>query len=82
MEASGSLVVAALSPGSIPNPPDGAGWSWHVCVVVIRTPVIHNSNSAEFRASVILNHSCCGVRIELALGSLPNPRQFGTPIVW
>ena len=34
-----------------------------------RFPFRPNSNSAEFRASVILNYSCCGVRIELAVGS-------------
>ena len=49
-------------------------------MVVIRTPVRPNSNSAEVGSSVVLNYSCCGVRIELAVGSLPYPRQSGVPI--
>ena len=82
MEAAGALGAAAPILESIPNPPGGAGWSWGQCGCQKRSPVRPNSNSAEFRASVVLNYSCCGVRIELAVGSLPYPRQSGTPTVW
>ena len=40
-------------------------------VVVSRTPVRPNSDSAELLALVVLDYSCCGVRIELAVGSFP-----------
>ena len=46
-------------------------------VVVLRSPVRPNSNSAEFCALQLL----CGVRIELAVGSLPYPGESGFPIV-
>ena len=44
-------------------------------MVVKRTPVRPNSNSAEFlRMGGIKLQLLCGVRIELAVGSLPYPR--------
>ena len=46
---------------------------------IIRTPVRPNVNSVEFHASVVLDYSSCGVRIELAVGSLPYPRQSEVP---
>ena len=58
MKAAGTLVAASLSPGSILHHPGvrvGHGGS---SVVVKRALVRPNSNSAEFRASVVLNHSC------------------------
>ena len=64
------------------KPPWGCGLVLGAVWLSKRSPVRPNSNSAEFRASVVLNYSCCGVRIELAVGSLPYPRQSGTPTVW
>ena len=58
MEAAGALGAAAPILESIPNPPGGAGWSWVGCGCHKAPPVILNSNSAEFRTSVVLNHSC------------------------
>ena len=53
-----ALRVAAPNLGSIPNPSGGAGWSWRQCGCH-RDPLVRpNSYSAEFRASVVLNHSC------------------------
>ena len=82
LEAAGALRAAAPSLGSIPNPSGGAGWSWGQCGCHRDPPVRPNSRSAEFCTSVVLDHSCCVVRIELAIGSLPNPRQSGAPTVW
>ena len=56
LEAAGTLVVAAPSPGSILHHP-GVRVGHGGGVVVIRTPVRPNSNSAEFRAWVVLNYS-------------------------
>ena len=58
LEAAGALRAAAPSLGSIPNPPGGdvrvsPGGGCHR-----DPPVRPNSNSAEFRTSVVLNHSC------------------------
>ena len=50
--------VAAPSLGSIPKPPGGANWSLGQCGCH-RDPLVRpKSNSAEFRASMVLNHSC------------------------
>ena len=58
MEAAGALRAAAPILGSIPNPSGGAGWSWGRCGCH-RDPLVRpNSYSAEFRALVVLNHSC------------------------
>ena len=58
LEAAWFFRVVAPNLGSIPNPPGGAGWSWGWCGCH-RDPLVRpNSNSAEFRASVVLNHSC------------------------
>ena len=60
----------------LPRDPCGIQFktSW-VCGLVLLgggvvMPVIPNFNSVKFRASVVLNYSCCGVRIELAVESL------------
>ena len=53
-----ALIAAAPSLASIPNRPWGAGWSWGRCGCHRDPPVRLNSNSAEFRTSVVLNHSC------------------------
>ena len=58
MEAAGALGAAAPILESISNPPGGAGWSWVGCGCHGDPPVRPNSNSAEFRSSVVLNHSC------------------------
>ena len=58
LEAAGALRAAAPNLVSIPNPSWGAGWSWEPCGCH-RDPLVRpNSYSAEFRASVVLNHSC------------------------
>ena len=67
LEAAGKLVVAALSPGSILHHPSATVGCWMVIgvvwvgrgggVVVIRTPVRPNFNSAEFCTWVVLNYS-------------------------
>ena len=44
-------------------------------VVVTRTLVRPNLDSAEFCASVVSNYSCCNVRIELTVGSLLYPAR-------
>ena len=54
----GALRAAAPSLGSIPNPSEGAGWFWGRCGCHRDPPVRPNSRSAEFRALVVLNHSC------------------------
>ena len=61
LEATYAPVVAALK---------GSGAGRGGGVVVRRTPVRPNSNSDEFRASVVLNYNCCGARIALVVGSL------------
>ena len=56
-----ALRAAAPSLGSIPNPLGSEGWSWGQCGCHRDPPVRPNSRSAEFRASVVLKHSCCVV---------------------
>ena len=51
-------------------------------VLSLSFPGKSNSNSAEFCSSVVLIYSCCGVGIELAMGSLPYPRQSGATTAW
>ena len=64
LEAAGILVVAAPSPGSIPNPlgvwvaPEGG-------VVVIRNPVRLNSDFVKFRTSVVFELQRAGVVLGL-----------------
>ena len=54
----GALRVTVSSQGLIPNPPGGVNWSWGQCGFH-RDPLVRpNSSSAEFYASVVLNHSC------------------------
>ena len=61
MEAAGTFVVAAPSPGSILHHPSAPGGCRLVMGAVWlsekRTPVRPNSNSAEFRTWVVLNYS-------------------------
>ena len=82
MEAAGTLVAAAPSPGSILHHPGGAGWSWGRC------GCHKDPCQTEFqfcrvpRMGGIKLQLLCGVRIELAVGSLPYPDQSGFPIVW
>ena len=81
LEAAGTLVAAAPSPGSILHHPGGAGWSWGRCgchkdpcqtkLQFCRVP----------RMGGIKLQLLCGVRIELAVGSLPYPGKSGFPIV-
>ena len=52
------LFIIAPILESISNPPGGADWSWGQCGCHRDPPVRPNSKSAEFRASVVLNHSC------------------------
>ena len=62
MEAAGALGVAAPILESIPNPPGGVGWSWVGCGCH-KVPI---SDQIPILLSFL-----CGVRIELAVGSLP-----------
>ena len=80
LKADGAIVVDASSPGSIPNPYWSAGWSWVKCNCYRDPPVRLKSNSADFCSAK--SQLLCGVRIELAIGSLPNLRQSGAPTVW
>ena len=57
LEAAGTHVVAAPSPGSILHHSGGAGWSGGQCGCQKGPSVTPNSNSAEFRAWVVLNYS-------------------------
>ena len=57
MEAAGALGAAAPILESIQNPPGGTGWSWVRCGCHKVPNFRPNSNSAEFRAWVVLNHS-------------------------
>ena len=60
MEAAGTLVVAAPSPGSILHHQSvlgNLGWLWGRFGCQKMTNVRPNSNSAEFHAKVILNYS-------------------------
>ena len=58
LEPAGVLRATAPSLGSIPNLSRGAVWSLGQCSCHRDPPVRQNSNSAEFHASVVLNHSC------------------------
>ena len=60
MEAAGTLVVAAPSPGSILHHP-GVQVGHGGGLVVIRTPVRLNSNSAELHTWVVSNYSSYAV---------------------
>ena len=57
-EAAGALRAAAPSLGSIPISPGGVIWSWGQYSCHRDSLVRPNSSSAEFCASVVLNHSC------------------------
>ena len=77
MEAGDTLLMAVHSPGSNPNPL--RMWiSLGGNVIVIRP----NFDPAKFQDSVVSNYSCCGFRIEVAVGSLPYPRHSGVPNAW
>ena len=54
----GPLERPHLTYDQFQTPLGGVGWSWGQCGCH-RDPLVRpNSNSAEFRASVVLNHSC------------------------
>ena len=57
MEAAGALVAAAPILESILHHPGVAGWSWDRCGCHKDPNFRPNSNSAEFRAWVVLNYS-------------------------
>ena len=68
MEAACALAAAAPILESIPNPLGGAGWPWVGCGCH-RVPIYRpNSNSSMGGIKLQLS---CGVRIELAVGSVP-----------
>ena len=79
-EAAGTLVVAAPSPGSILHHPGGAGWSWRQCGCQ-KDPCETKFQFCQVpRRGGIKLQLLFGVRIELAIESLPYPR-FRTRIV-
>ena len=70
LEVSGTLVVAAPSSGSIPHHPGVCGLvlgGWHKDLCETKF------DSVEFGVSTVLNYSCCSVKIEMAIASLPYP---------
>ena len=78
----GTLVVVLHIPGSI-SKPLGLWVGPGLGVVVIRTPFQTKFQFCQVqRMGGIKLQLLCGVRIELAVGSLPYPRQSGTPTVW
>ena len=81
-KAAGALRAAAPDLGSILNPPGmriGPGGS----VVVIGTLLSDQiPNLLSSRIGGVKSQLLCGVRIELAVGFLPNPRQSGAQTVW
>ena len=81
MEAAGTLVAAAPSPGSILHHPGGAGWSWGRCGCHKDPCQTELQFCRVPRMGGIKLQLLCGVRIELAVGSLPYPGESGFPIV-
>ena len=74
-------MVAAPSPGSILHHPGGAGWSWERCGCH-KDPCQTKFQFCRVpRMGGIKLQLLCGVRIELAVGSLPYPGESGFPIV-
>ena len=69
LKAAGALVAAAPSLVSSPNPPEGAGLSWRWCGC---QKALYQTKFQLYQ--VVLNYNCCGVMIELDVGSLPYPR--------
>ena len=76
LEAAGTLVVAAPSPGSILHHPGGAGWSWgrygcqkDPCQIKFQFCQVPRMGGIKLQL-------LCGVRIELAVGSLPYPGNY------
>jgi len=81
LEAAGTLVAAAPSPGSILHHPGGAGWSWGRCGCH-KDPCQTKLKFCQVpRMDGIKSQLLWGVRIELAVGSLPYPGESGFPIV-
>ena len=79
MEAAGTLVAAASSPGSILKHPGGAGWSWGWCGCQ-KDPCQTKFQFCRVpRMGGIKLQLLCGVRIELAVGSLPYPSMVYFP---
>ena len=76
-------IVSALSPWSMLKPLKAEAWPWGRCRCQFeatwgqtKTPILPSSAQ-----SVVLNYSCyCGVRIELAVGSLPYSQAI--PPTW
>ena len=69
MEAAGALVAAEPIQGSISNPPGVAGWSWGQCGCHRDPPVRPVLHIVGVKSQLL-----CGVRLELAIGSLPYPQ--------
>ena len=77
-------MVAAPSPGSIlhhPGARGGVGWSWGRCGCHKDPCQTELQFCRVPRMGGIKLQLLCGVRIELAVGSLPYPGESGFPIV-
>ena len=84
LEAAGTLVAAAPSPGSIlhtPSAPGCVGWSWGRCGCHKDPCQTELQFCRVPHMGGIKLQLLCGVRIELAVGSLPYPGKSGFPIV-
>ena len=84
LEAAGTLVAAAPSPGSIlhhPSAPGCVGWSWGRCGCHKDPCQTELQFCQVLHMGGIKLQLLCGVRIELAVGSLPYPGESGFPIV-
>ena len=57
--------------------PWSVGWSRRQCSGLLLTPVRSNSKSAKFHSSLLLNYSCFGVKIELAVGTFLSQACYG-----
>ena len=79
LEAAGTLVVAAPIPGSILHHPGCVGWSWGRCGCH-KDPCQTKFQFCQVpRMGGIKLQLLCGVRIELAVGSLPYPGMIRIP---
>ena len=76
METAGALVATTSSLGSIPNPTGDAGWSWRHC----SCHEVPCQTKLQFcqvpRMGGIKLQLLCGVKIEVAIGSLPYPGSY------
>merc|ERR1711978_453786 len=83
-DATPALVVAAPIPGSIlhhPGARGGVGWSWGRCGCHKDPCQTELQFCRVPHMGGIKLQLLCGVRIELAVGSLPYPGKSGFPIV-